>query len=70
MTGKPIRSTLPIVRQLFEHLKKHHITLVAVAEASGVDASTMSEWRQGHAVPRFDLFIAVCNAVGKEVELK
>ena len=67
---KKVRATLPPLKQFFQHLKETKQIVVDVAEKSGVAASTISDWRRGFSAPRLDLFIAVCNTAGLEIELR
>jgi len=67
---KKVRATLPPLKQFFQMLKESKLTVVDIAEKSGVAASTISDWRRGFSTPRLDLFVAVCNAAGLEIELR
>lgn len=67
---KPIGSKDKRVRTLFKHIDINNLSLNEVSEKCGVDRNTLSTWRTGQSSPRLDLFIAVCEAVGLEVQLE
>lgn len=68
-TVKPIGARQPLVRALFAHVDRAGLSLRAVSETSGVDSTVLSNWRTGKTVPRLDLFVAVCQAVGMTIRV-
>ena len=59
----------PLVRELFELLNRHKITIASVARKSGVQVSTISDWRARRS-PTVVNLQAVFNAAGHELVVR
>lgn len=56
----------PLIRQLFELLNRRKITIASVARKSGVQVSTICDWRSRRS-PTVANLQAVLNAIGYEL---
>ncbi|HEY6224514.1 MAG TPA: helix-turn-helix transcriptional regulator [Gemmatimonadales bacterium] len=54
-------------RRIEEARKALGLTQVQLAEAVGVDQTTISQWERGRVVPRDEMRIALANALGTTV---
>lgn len=60
---------MTMVEELFQQVGSKTSTIARLAEKSGVPYPTIMRWSKRQASPRIDLFIALANAAGFELEL-
>lgn len=60
---------LPLVRELFGILNRHRLTITSVARRSGVNISTICDWRSRRS-PTLVNIEAVLNACGYELVIR
>ena len=62
-------NTHPLVTQLFEKMNQEQIGLIEMAERSGINKNTISDWKH-RCMPRLDNIDACYNVLGLKLEVR
>lgn len=64
------RSASPVVRQLFETLRRRRIAIADAAAFMGMSSPGLAYWKSGRTTPRIDDIELLASLVGCEIVLK
>jgi hypothetical protein len=59
----------PLVRELFAHMRQHHMSLKRVSAKAGIAHGCLNSWAS-RRVPQLANFEAACNAAGLKIKLE
>lgn len=60
----------PMVRFIWEEIVARNVTLSSVANAAGVDPSTLHKWRKATRGPTIDQIESVLTVLGYEIKVE
>jgi transcriptional regulator with XRE-family HTH domain len=66
---KPVKAKEPLVKELLSIIDQQPESDFMLSVHIGTSHQTISQWRNGHASPRLDIFQAVLNYLGYELKI-
>jgi len=67
---KPVRSALPVMRDLFRIVDRTGLSYEALAKKAGCHKQSLTNWRRGEYSPYLQQFENMATALGYEIVLR